>query len=308
MDLEERTGMPQNTIALIYDSDKTLTHTYMQEAMLDHYGVTIEDFQYGYRAIQERERMRGKKTQGDVVYLHWFLEQARKRNSPLKGLTTNELQEWGRDLAFFPGIPDFFAHITHDIEEDHTYKKHNIKLEHYVLSNGFADMLRASALSKHIPTDHLYGCEFTENENGVITGIAQSMSFTEKTRALFEINKGTDTADIDVNAVVPQRFRPIPFAHMVYFGDGPTDIPCFSVIKQYGGFTFVVYDPTAENPMRNAFPLHESGRVHFCTPADYRPESHLYATLTCVIGKIADSIVRSREQTLQKHIVQPPRH
>lgn len=306
MNLEER--MPQSTIALIYDSDLTLTPQYMQEPLLKHYDLKLAEFQEGKDKIIKREQARGKKVQGDVAYLHWFIEQAHKRSSPLKGLTTEELQQWGQKLTFFPGIPEFFTNIKQDIEEDPYYKKHSIKLEHYVVSNGFADVLRGSCLAEHIPQEHMYGCEFIEDDKGVICGVAQALSFTEKTRALFEINKGTNIQNIDVNAVVPQEFRPVPFAHMVYFGDGPSDVPCFSVIKKNHGYTFVVYNPQATNPMRNAFPLHASGRVHFCTPADYTKGSHLYTTLTCVLKTIADSIVDSREHTIREHIVQPPKH
>ena len=36
--------------------------------------------------------------------------------------------------------------------------------------------------------------------------------------------------------------RPIPFEHMLYIGDGLTDVPCMTVVKNYGGFAVAVHE------------------------------------------------------------------
>jgi hypothetical protein len=61
--------------------------------------------------------------------------------------------------------------------------------------------------------------------------------------ALFEINKGCNKMpETDVNAPIARNARRIPFRNMVYIGDSPSDIPCFSLVSRFGGRTYGVYE------------------------------------------------------------------
>ncbi len=79
-----------------------------------------------------------------------------------------------------------------------------------------------------------------DSVSGVAKGPKSTVSFTEKTRFVFAINKGIPKQDLRakperVNDLVPRTARPVPFENMIYVGDGPTDIPCFSLIEQHYG-------------------------------------------------------------------------
>ena len=58
-------------------------------------------------------------------------------------------------------------------------------------------------------------------------------------------------------------------------GDGYTDIPCFSLIKQNGGIPIAVYDHDHTEKWGNAFQFVADGRVSNLHSANYRQGSDL---------------------------------
>ena len=100
------------------------------------------------------------------------------------------------------------------------------------------------------------------------------MNYTNKTQFLFRINKGT--SDIDntrvVNAKMPDEEKPMPFSHMIYIGDGMTDVPCLKVVSQEGGYGIAVYDPDRQKAREVSEGLLRDGRVHHTAPTTFVPD------------------------------------
>ena len=83
-----------------------------------------------------------------------------------------------------------------------------------------------------------------------------AISFTEKTKYLFAINKGfigIRDQPYQVNENVIRENRRIPFQNMIYIGDGFTDVPCFSLLNANGGQSFGVFDPKREGSPKKAY-------------------------------------------------------
>lgn len=116
-----------------------------------------------------------------------------------------------------------------------------------------------------------------------------ALNYTTKTQYLFRINKGSlDVYDHSViNDYVPHEDRPMPFKHMVFIGDGETDVPCFRLVKDQGGHSIAVYKPKAPKTKAKAQKLLKEGRVNFLAPADYTEGKQIDQIIKAIIDKVA---------------------
>jgi hypothetical protein len=310
----------QNTIACIWDFDKTLIPEYMQSPLFRRYGIDEANFWAETNALIEQYRRRGYHLAGELGYLNHLLTYTLA--GPLAGLNNKILFDCGADIKFYPGLPEFFNRAKAFVQEKPEYQKHEISLEHYVVSTGIAQMVRGSAIAKHI--DGVWACEFIENplqpgflkQNEMafeaaseISQIGMVIDNTGKTRAIFEINKGTNkNPSIDVNSKMQSEDRRIPLQNMIYIADGPSDVPSFAVVKGGGGRAYAVYNPEKPEEFAQNDRLLQSGRIHGYGPADYRETSSTTQWLRMHLHQICDRIVADREAAVALKATRPPRH
>jgi hypothetical protein len=310
----------QNIIACVWDFDKTLIPAYMQAPLFRRYGVDEANFWAETNALAENYRRRGYHISPEISYLNHLLTYVLA--GPMRGLNNQVLRECGREIAFYPGLPRFFDWSRAWVKAKPEYAKHEITLEHYVVSTGLAEMVRGSALAPHL--DGVWGCEFIENPlqpgflgqkelpldaAAEIAQIGVMIDNTTKTRAIFEINKGTNrNPAIDVNAKVSPEDRRIPLQNMIYIADGPSDVPSFSVIKKGGGKTYAVYNPAVRAEFEQNDRLRQTGRIDHYGPADYTENSATSNWLHLHIERICDRIVADREAAVASRVTKPPRH
>ena len=143
----------------------------------------------------------------------------------------------------------------------------------------------------------------------VIAQIGLVIDNTTKTRALFEINNGTNkNPSIEVNANIAPEDRRIPFQNMIYIADGPSDVPSFSVTKKGGGKAYGVYNPSRPDEFAQNDRLRSAGRIDHYGPADYRADSSTAQWLRMHIHGMCDRIVADRESALAARVARAPRH
>ena len=111
-----------------------------------------------------------------------------------------------------------------------------------------------------------------------------------------------------MNDHVSHEDHRIPFANMVYIGDGPTDVPCFAVMSQQDGHTLAVYDPSDTNSFAKCMQLRKAKRVEEIAEANYQKGTHLWRLLEYVITEIADSIVQRRRDSEEASVIAAPGH
>ena len=239
---------PQNVIAMIWDFDKTLIPGNMQGPLFRHYGIDEAEFWAEVDGLQDFYEGHGSTLiQRDHLYLNHILTYVREGRMP--GASNQLLRELGAEIDFYPGMPDYLEQVRKGIESEPRFAEHQIHVEHYVVSTGLRQMILGSAIAPQI--EYVWGCEYTEvvapPEYGMHQGqlfaplgeirqLVYTIDNTSKTRALFEINKGTNkNPSIDVNAKIAKEDRRVPFQNMIYVADGPSDVPVFSVVEATTG-------------------------------------------------------------------------
>ena len=193
------------------------------------------------------------------MYMHLLLEKMKNANIPITPQTFNQ---YGQKLKLFKGVDTWFDRMS-----SFGLSK-NIEIEHYIISAGITEMIYGCSFSKAIK--QIYACSYYYRENGVVWP-KLSVNFTAKTQFLYRIHKGTfEMSDQhSVNAKVEEENINIPFNHMVFFGDGETDIPSFRIVSGGGGCSVCVYDPLKEKSKKIADQLVQDQRVQHAVKNDY---------------------------------------
>lgn len=312
----------QNIIACIWDFDKTLSPGYMQAPIFELYKVDPKKFWKEVNELPNYYKKDGLDLiSSDTLYLNHLLTYTKQ--GKFKGLNNTRLKELGGNIELYDGLPEFFKKLKHFVTLESEYGQHDIQLEHYIVSTGLRQMILGSKIAPFV--DGVWGCEFVENapppnylDSGVkrtledpkiISQIAYALDNTTKTRAVFEINKGSNKfPDIDVNAMIPDEDRRVPFQNMIYIADGPSDIPVFSLINRFGGRTFAVYQPGSKEEFSQVNNLQKQKRVHSFGEANYTEGSQTSMWIKNAIVEICDQIVKNRERALGDKIGKPPKH
>jgi len=307
-------------VACIWDFDKTLIPGYMQEPLFRRFGIDGKEFWREVNALPGIYGERGVRISPDTAYLNHLLSYI--KNGPLKGLRNSDLQEVGAELDFYPGLPDLFRELRELTRSDARFRRHDIALEHYIISTGLAEVIRGSRIAAEV--DGVFGCEFIEaplpphylrqDELRIpmefeISQIGVMVDNTIKTRYVFEINKGSNlNSDIDVNAKMLPEDRRVPIENMIYIADGPSDVPVFSVVRRHGGKTYAVYDPSRESEFLQNDQLQQDGRVDSYGPADYTEKSQTARWIKMQVRRICDRVASEGEAALALRVKKPPRH
>ena len=298
----------QNIVACVWDFDKTLIPGYMQKPLFRHYGINESVFWSEVNQLPNFYSTRGMKVSPDTIYLNHLLSYV--KNGPMRGLTNERLKELGGEIEFYPGLPDFFVELV-KIAEHAEFSGYDFKIEHYIISTGISKIIQGSKISPFV--EDIFACEFIESPlppNFMSqTEFSLPLDLEIKTRCIFEINKGSNkNSSIDVNTFIPHEDRRVPIDQMIYVADGPSDVPVFTVVKQMGGKTYAVYDPTSEKEFEQSCDLVERSRVHNNGPADYRPTSPTSIWMKQKVKEILRNMIKKRNDQLNERSGAPPRH
>jgi hypothetical protein len=283
-------------IALVFDFDDTLVPDSTTKLLRIH-GIDTSEF---WKVKTKELIQRGYDPPS--AYLKLILDNI-GNGKPLGQLTDADLLRFGEGLDgdFFPGLPQFFDEVRAEVKAG--FK--NIEVEYFIISGGLQPVLQGSKIVQKYFSG-AYGCQLAgDTEGGVLKYVKRSITFTEKTRYLFEINKGIKQAESGtnpylVNGPVDQKNRRIPFTNIIYVGDGLTDIPCFSLVSSLKGKAFGVFDPAERDKAKQAFEQFlMPHRVVSMHAPRYSAEDELGALLRAAVHKTCLDIQLERSTAIR---------
>ncbi len=213
-----------------------------------------------------------------LMYMHLMLEKARSTSVPVR---LQDFHDHGGAIILFDGVEEWFGRM------DEYGRGKGVRVKHYIVSSGNAELIEGTSIADKF--EMVYASRFMFNENGVAVWPAQALNYTTKTQYLFRINKGTHdpSDDTEINQFIEMKDRPIPFENIVYIGDGPTDVPCFRLVKDLGGLSVAVFRPSKNGAREAAERFRDDGRVHAVVPANYKEGTKLDKVVKSYIRHVA---------------------
>lgn len=260
-------------IALIYDFDGTLSPGNMQEfGFIQAVGQTPAEFWTKSDSIAI-----GQDASNVLAYMKLMFDEAKKNNIPLR---RQEFKEFGKHIELFEGVEDWFRIINEYGDA------HGVIIEHYINSSGLKEIIEGSSIADEFK--HIFAGSFIYDGNGEAEWPGIAVDYTAKTQFLFKISKGIFSSrdNKKVNESIADDKKRIPFSHMIYFGDGDTDVPCMKIVNMFGGHSIAVFDPENEKKRAQTQKLLRQGRVKFITPAVYTKDSRTCKIVCSIIDKI----------------------
>jgi len=263
--------MNRPTIGILYDFDKTLCTTDMQEYdLIKNLGMTPSEF-WGAAAEITKEH----EVEKILAYMFIMIQKCKEKGIPL---TEEYLRSCGENVVLFDGVLTWFDRINAFGEAM------GVKIEHYIISSGTAEIIEGTPIAKYFK--RIYACKFMYDENGEAVWPALAINYTLKTQYIYRISKGTldVTDDYNLNRVQDHSLRSIAYNNMIYIGDGLTDIPCMKLVKERGGKSIAVYPKGHSEHVK---PLVEDSRINCVCVADYSPNSTMEKIVKLMIEKMA---------------------
>ncbi len=270
-------------MAICYDFDGTLSPGNMQE-----YGFMRALKEKTPNAFWKESNGLAEANMADSIaaYMLLMLEKMSEKNiAP----TRKAFQKFGSDIELYQGVEGWFERINKYAKEK------GVLMHHYIISSGLKEMIEGTKIAKHFKA--IFASTFMYDANGEAFWPAIMLNYTSKTQFLFRVNKGCeDVRDNEtVNKYMCHDERPVPFEHMIYVGDGETDIPCMKMLKVSGGHSVAVYK-NAKAAKKIAH-LVADNRVNLLALADYRAGKELDTYVKSLIDKVvADFTVKSQEK------------
>ena len=280
--------MAKTTIGILYDFDKTLCTTDMQEySFIKNLGMTSSEFWGEAAGITDEHEV-------EKILAYMFVMIKKCKEKGIK-LTKEYLKSCGENVILYKGVQTWFDRINKFGEEM------GVNIEHYIISSGTYEIIEGTPIAKYFK--RIYACKYMYDENGEALWPALAINYTLKTQYIYRISKGIldVTDDYNLNRLQDESLRRIAYRNMIYIGDGMTDIPCMKMVKEKGGKSIALY-PSGKS--EHVKPLVEDDRINYVCVADYSPNSSLEKIVKLMIENMAiiERLAAKEEKQLAQYM------
>ena len=280
--------MAKTTIGILYDFDKTLCTTDMQEySFIKNLGMTSSEFWGEAAGITDEHEV-------EKILAYMFVMIKKCKEKGIK-LTEEYLKSCGENVILYKGVQTWFDRINKFGEEM------GVNIEHYIISSGTYEIIEGTPIAKYFK--RIYACKYMYDENGEALWPALAINYTLKTQYIYRISKGIldVTDDYNLNRLQDESLRRIAYRNMIYIGDGMTDIPCMKMVKEKGGKSISLY-PSGKS--EHVKPLVEDDRINYVCVADYSPNSSLEKIVKLMIENMAiiERLAAKEEKQLAQYM------
>lgn len=287
--------MLNNNIAIIWDFDGTLTPEDSTSKTIEILAGGDNESDLFWKRVKSLKGLKDGKEQNwehilamdAPIWMYTLSELAKAQNVPLNEQYFREFVV--PSIKLYDGVVSFLKDIK-SLEDRVDFKGVNLKIHHFIVSAGLKDLI-GQVFEKNLVT-WTFGCRYTivvegDDENSPPVSVpVYCVDETYKTRSIFEIAKGVfEKSDISVNKRVEQKDLWCPFSNMIYIGDGPTDVPSLSLVRDKGGMGIAVFDPswTSDKKQSRFKEMRLDKRADLITAADFSlgAELHNYILNRC---------------------------
>lgn len=265
-------------VALVFDFDDTLAPD-TWDGLLRH--LDLDPHVFDAEHVDPRVR-----DGWDEIPARFYalITASARRSQPI---TRELIESYGRNLRPYDGVPGMFGEIRECARRVHP----GIDVEFYIVSSGFADIIRASSVAREF--DGIWGCDFHFDEQGRVAFPKTILEHTEKPRFLHLIEKGVeayrDRPAYEVFRHLPEEELHVPLDQMIYVGDGSSDVACFALLGAHHGVALGVNKPGT--------PVHwgqdgvdHAERLENIAPPDYRSGSEMLRSLLLAVDSICSRV------------------
>lgn len=195
------------TVAIVYDFDRTLSTTDMEEySIIPALGLTADEY---WKLCEQRGI--SDNTDSITSALMTLIDQCKLHNVDI---TEEGLASHGKNIVLHKGVENWFDNVK-ELSD-----KNNVDVKHYVISCGLKSMIEATPIASKF--HHIYASDIDYAHNRPI-----ALTHDDKVEILKDISRNAD--------------------NVIYLGDGSTDVPSFNYVTQNNGIAIGIRQLDIDN-------------------------------------------------------------